>query len=135
MKIVKLEDFYFDAGWDVYALLKITTDEGLAGWSEFSERRGRRGLAGLILSLGGMIIGRDPRAVNEIDALLQSVTRSTAGGLTAHAIGAILNACVEIKSKALGVPVYELFGGALRRRLPVYWSRCGVTRALQASLI
>ena len=133
MKIVKLEDFYFDAGWDTYALLKITTDDALVGWSEFSERRGRRGLAGLILSLGNLISGKDPRALNEIDALLQSVTRSTAGGLTAHAIGAILNACVEIKAKALGVPVYDLFGGALRRRLPVYWSRCGVTRALQAS--
>ncbi|HWG06219.1 MAG TPA: mandelate racemase/muconate lactonizing enzyme family protein [Beijerinckiaceae bacterium] len=133
MKIVKLEDFYFDAGWDTYALLKITTDEGFVGWSEFSERRGRRGLAGLILSFGGLVSGKDPRALNEIDALLQSATRSTAGGLTAHAIGAIMNACIEIKAKALGVPVYELFGGALRKRLPVYWSRCGVTRALQAS--
>src|SRR5271169_2736037 len=134
MKIVKLEDFYVDAGWDNYAFLKITTDAGLVGWSEFSERRGRRGLVGLIMSLGSLLVGKDPRALNEIDTLLQSLTRSTAGGLQAHAIGAIINACIDIKAKALGVPVYELFGGAVRRRMPVYWSRCGVTRALNASL-
>ena len=134
MKIVKLEEFYVDAGWDNYAFLKITTDAGLVGWSEFSERRGRRGLAGLIASLGSLIVGKDPRALNEIESLLHAVTRSTSGGLQAHAIGAILNACVDIKAKALGIPVHELFGGAVRRRMPVYWSRCGVTRALHASL-
>ena len=30
MKIVKLEDFHADGGWDTYSFLKITTDEG---WS------------------------------------------------------------------------------------------------------
>src|SRR5215813_6633768 len=39
MKIVKLEDFHADAGWDTYSFLKITTDEGLTGWSEFNESR------------------------------------------------------------------------------------------------
>lgn len=132
MKIVKLEPFFVDAGWETYAFLKITTDAGLVGWSEFSERRGRHGLAGLILGLTSFLLGKDPRAINEIESLLLAVTRSTAGGLQANAIGAILNACIDIKAKALGVPVYELFGGAVRRRLPIYWSRCGVTRALHA---
>ena len=27
------------------------------------------------------------------------------------------------------MPVHELFGGAVRDRIPVYWSRCGVIRA------
>jgi galactonate dehydratase len=31
------------------------------------------------------------------------------------------------------VPVHELYGGALRERIPVYWSRCGVIRARCAS--
>jgi galactonate dehydratase len=29
MKIVKLEDFHADGGWDTYSFLKITTDEGI----------------------------------------------------------------------------------------------------------
>src|SRR5207247_670974 len=34
--------------------------------------------------------------------------------------------------RALGVPVCELFGGAVRERIPLYWSRCGVIRARAA---
>jgi hypothetical protein len=34
MKIVKLEDFHADGGWDAYSFLKIATDEGVTGWSD-----------------------------------------------------------------------------------------------------
>ena len=74
-------------------------------------------------------MGQDPRAIGRIDAMLNSFTRAVPGGLNQNAAGAILNACLDIKGKALGVPVYELFGGAVRDRIPVYWSRCGVIRA------
>jgi galactonate dehydratase len=133
MKIVKLEDFHADGGWDTYSFLKITTDEGVVGWSEYNESR-RRGMTAVIHGLGAALIGQDPRAINRIDAALYAPSRPTAGGLTAHAIAAIVNACLDIKGKALGVPVYELFGGAVRDRLPVYWSRCGVLRARCADL-
>jgi galactonate dehydratase len=133
MKIVKLEDFHADGGWDTYSFLKITTDEGLVGWSEFNESR-RPGMTALIHGLGAALIGQDPREIARIDAALYARTRSTAGGLTAHAIAAIENACLDIKGKALGVPVYELLGGAVRDRMPVYWSRCGVLRARCAEL-
>ena len=133
MKIVKLEDFHVDAGWDTYSFLKITTDEGITGWSEFNESR-RRGMTGVIHGVGAALIGQDPRAVSRIEATLYAQSRPTAGGLTSHAIATIVNACLDIKGKALGVPVYELFGGALRDRMPVYWSRCGVLRARCADL-
>ena len=65
-------------------------------------------------------------------SIRSSATRS--GGLQSNAAGAIINACLDIKGKALGVPVYELLGGAVRERIPVYWSRCGVVRARCAEL-
>jgi galactonate dehydratase len=133
MKIVKLEDFHADGGWDTYSFLKITTDEGVTGWSEFNESR-RRGMSALIHGLGATLIGQDPRAVARIEAALFAQNRPTAGGLTSHAIAAIVNACLDIRGKALGVPVCELLGGALRERMPVYWSRCGVLRARCADL-
>jgi galactonate dehydratase len=133
MKIVKLEDFHADGGWDAYSFLKITTDEGVTGWSEFNESR-RRGMTAVIHGLGAALIGQDPRAVARIEAALYAQTRPTAGGLTSHAIAAIVNACLDIKGKALDVPVCELLGGALRERMPVYWSRCGVLRARCADL-
>src|SRR5215470_12739278 len=133
MKIVKLEDFHADGGWDTYSFLKITTDEGLVGWSEFNESR-RRGMTAVIQGLGATLIGQDPTAIARIEAALHATSRPTAGGLSSHAIAAIVNACLDIKGKALGVPVYELLGGAVRDRMPVYWSRCGVLRARCAEL-
>src|SRR5258708_24150304 len=128
MKIAKFEDFHVDGGWDTYSFLKITTDQSLIGWAEFKESR-RRGLGALIHGLGASLIGEDPRAIGRIDAALYSLIRTTAGGLQSNAAGAILNACLDIKGKAHGVPVHELIGGAVRDRIPVYWSRCGVIRA------
>ena len=101
---------------------------GLTGWSEFREHR-RPGVAAAIHGMGELLVGQDPRAIGRIDAMLYSFTRTVPGGLNQNAAGAILNACLDIKGKALGVPVYDLFGGAVRDRIPVYWSRCGVIRA------
>ena len=129
MKIVKVEEFHVNGGWDPWSFLKLTTDEGIIGWSEYNEARGRRGLTPIVHGLAELCLGDDPRNVGKIGAKLYNLTKSTAGGLQALAIGAIENACLDIKAKALGVPVYELFGGALRTKLPVYWSHCGMFRA------
>lgn len=134
MKIAGFETFQVDGGWESFSFLKVMTDEGLVGWSEYNEARGRKGLTGLILSLGQSLIGKDPRAVNAIDALLYAQTRSTAGGLQSHASAALVNACLDIKAKALGVPVRDLLGGPVRDRVPVYWSHCGLFRARYAHL-
>ena len=44
MKIVKVEDLHCDAGWRVNSFLKVTTDEGIVGWSEYMEGYGAQGL-------------------------------------------------------------------------------------------
>ena len=49
--------------------------------------------------------------------------------MIAKALAGIENALLDIKAKALGVPVYELFGGPTRDTVPLYWSHCGTTRA------
>jgi galactonate dehydratase len=129
MKIVAFEDLHADAGWDTYSFLKIVTDDGLVGWGEYNEGRGRKGLTQIVRSLCAAIKGDDPRNVSAIEAALVAQTRPVAGGIMSHAIAPIVNACLDIKAKALGIPVYDLLGGALRKRLPAYWSRCGVVRA------
>src|SRR5438045_8782015 len=50
-------------------------------------------------------------------------------------IAAIENALVDIKAKALGLPVYELLGGPIRDRLTLYWWHCGTYRARHADKI
>ena len=129
MKITKLETMHCDAGWRTNSFLKVSTDEGITGWSEFMEGYGAQGLGTIIEKLGARLIGQDPRPVERHTAYLYAATRQAAGGLNAQAIAAIENALVDVKAKALGVPVYEMLGGPIRERLPVYWSHCGTYRA------
>ena len=129
MKIVKLESLHADAGWRTLSFLKITTDEGLVGWAEYAEGFGVGGVSDLLRRFESLVIGMDPRAVGRITATLHSLTRLAAGGLNNQAIAAIENACLDIKAKALGVPVCALFGGPFRDRLDLYWSHCGSFRA------
>ena len=48
MKLVKIEDLHCDAGWRTFSFLKLTTDDGIAGWSEYTEADGSRGLTSVI---------------------------------------------------------------------------------------
>ena len=43
-------------------------------------------------------------------------------------LGAIENALLDAKAKALGVPCYVLLGGKVRDRVRVYWSHCATWR-------
>jgi L-alanine-DL-glutamate epimerase-like enolase superfamily enzyme len=125
MKITKLESLHADAGWRVFSYLKVSTDEGLTGWAEYNESYGSAGLSAVIARLGERLIGRDPRPSERIVAELYAVTRQAHGGVNAQAIAAIENALLDIRAKALGVPVYALFGGPVRERLRLYWTHCG----------
>src|ERR1700726_4105760 len=134
MKITKIEDLHCDAGWRVNSFLKITTDEGIVGWSEYMEGYGAQGLTGVIQKLAErFLIGQDPRPVEAISTLLYAATRQAAGGVNQMAIAAIENALVDLKAKALGVPVYEMLGGPVRDRLQLYWSHCGTWRISHAA--
>ncbi len=48
MKIVGIEDLHCNAGWRDFSFLKITTDDGLVGWSEYNEGYGSAGLTAVI---------------------------------------------------------------------------------------
>jgi galactonate dehydratase len=130
MKVKQLETLYCDAGWRPWIFLKATTDDGSVGWAEITDSHGSpRGLAGIVEDLAPQVVGRDPRAVERIVWDLFRMTRQSPGSVIQKAIGGIENVLLDLKAKALGVPVYELFGGPTRDNVDVYWSHCGTTRA------
>ena len=130
MKVASLETLYCDAGWRPWIFLKATTDDGLVGWAEITDSHGSpRGLAGIVEDLAPLVVGRDPRPVEAIYWDLFRATRQSPGSVIAKALAGIENALLDIKAKALGIPVYELFGGPTRESIPMYWSHCGTTRA------
>ncbi len=135
MKIAKIEDLHADAGWRTFSFLKITTDDGLVGWSEYTEADGSRGLTAVIHGLAEALVGTDPRPVQAIASTLYVRQVQAPNGVNQRAIAAIENALLDIKGKALGVPVCELFGGPVRTRIPVYWSHCGTYRVRNHALV
>jgi galactonate dehydratase len=128
VKITAIESLHADGGGRVFDFLKISTDEGLVGWSEYNEGFGGLGVTQVIERLVPVLIGKDPRAVEAHVALMQALRRVAAGGVNQQAIGAIENALVDIKAKALGIPVFELLGGPVRDTIRLYWSHCGTFR-------
>jgi len=128
MKITGLETLHCDAGWRNFSFLKLTTDNGIVGYSEYQEGFGSPGVTTVIESLADQVIGKNPRATEKIYADLYAVTRPAAGGIAAQGIAAIENALLDVKAKDLGIPLYELLGGPVRDRIRLYWSHCGTYR-------
>jgi galactonate dehydratase len=128
MKVTGIDTLSCDAGWRNYEFLKLTTDERIIGWSEFAEGFGSPGVGAVIAHLAPRVVGQRVTDHERIYAELYCATRPGAGGIIAQAIGAIENALLDAKAKALGVPCYELLGGKVRDRIRVYWSHCATWR-------
>ena len=106
MKIAKVETRHCDAGWRNYHFVKITTQSGIVGWSEFDEGFGSPGVAQVVEAMGAKIIGQSANDHEPLYALMYAMTRPAAGGVVAEGLGAIENALLDAKAKSLGVPCY-----------------------------
>jgi galactonate dehydratase len=136
MRIKKVDMLHADAGWRPWSFVKITTDEGLIGWSECTDSHGSPlGMQGVVRDLSPLLIGQDPRNINKLLSMMHSRTRQSPGSIIQKSIGGIENALWDIKAKELGVPVYELFGGAIRDTIPLYWSHCGTSRVRASDIV
>ena len=128
MKVAAIEVLQCDAGWRNYSFVKLTTESGIVGWSEFDEGFGSPGVATVVQRMAGRVVGQSVMNHERIFAELYCLTRPAAGGVVGEGLGAIENALLDAKAKALGVPCYELLGGKVRDRIRVYWSHCATWR-------
>ncbi len=127
--IRELKTLSCSAGWRNYYFVKLTTEDGVVGWSEFDEGFGSPGVGAVIRELAPRVIGQSVMQHERIREELFCLTRPGSGGVVGQALGAIENALLDAKAKTLGVPCYELLGGKIRDRLRVYWSHCVTWRA------
>ena len=130
MKITGIETFVVDAGWRPWTFVKVETSQGITGYGECSDGKNPWGVVGTIRDLTPLLIGQDPRAYEMRFWDLIRGSRQSPGGIAAKAIAGIELALLDIKAKALGISVVELFGGPLRNQVRLYWSHCGTSRAL-----
>jgi len=117
MKIKKLELFKVPPRW---LFLKITTDNGIEGWGEPVVEGRADTVKAAVEEMEEYIIGRDARQIEDIWQVLYRGGFYRGGPVLMSAISGIDQALWDIKGKALGVPVYELLGGAVRDRMRIY---------------
>lgn len=117
MKITKFETYFVKPRW---LFLKVFTDEGIVGVGEPILECRAHACAAAVQEIGQNIIGENPL---QVERLWQRMYRSgfyRGGPITMSAISGIEMALWDIKGKALGVPVYDLMGGAVREKIRMY---------------
>ncbi|MEV4173066.1 mandelate racemase/muconate lactonizing enzyme family protein [Nonomuraea sp. NPDC049709] len=120
MKITGWELLTLPDHGDSMMLLVIDTDEGLHGLGEVGIRSRQKAVAGGIEHLGELLIGEDPTRIEHLWQVLFRRGFFPADRFLSAAIAAVDVALWDIRGKALGVPVYELFGGRVRDHVPAY---------------
>lgn len=94
-------------------IVEIETDGGLIGIGE-------GGSKDMIDQCAQMLIGENPFRTEHLWQLMYRGMFYPPGREKLHAVGAIEMALWDLKGKALGVPVYELLGGATRDYVECY---------------
>jgi galactonate dehydratase len=117
MKISKIELFKVPPRW---LFLKITTDNGFEGWGE-PVVEGRADTVGAAIGeMSSYLIGKEAGNIEDIWQMLYRGGFYRGGPILMSAISGIDQALWDIKGKLLGVPVYELLGGAVRDKMKIY---------------
>ena len=121
MKITNVETFLVEGIKYNWTLVKVETDRGIHGWGEGTNWPGSPLIEVACQHIGQVLIGEDARRIDYLwTKLYRDMHWLGQAGPLLSAISAIDIALWDIKGKALGVPVYELLGGAYRTRIQLY---------------
>lgn len=121
MKITEVKVWLVEGVKYNWTMLKIYTDEGLTGVGEATNWPGSQIVESAAKELGNRIIGLDPMRTDFIwTKLYRDMNWVGPYGASMCAISGIDMALLDLKGKALGVPCYELLGGAFRTKVPLY---------------
>jgi galactonate dehydratase len=121
MKITKLETFLVKPRW---LFLKIHTDEGQVGLGEPITEGRALTCAQAVAELEPYLIGQDPTKVILHWQAMYRHAFYRGGPVLTSAISGVEQALWDLTGKALGVPVYKLFGGPTRDKIRMY-KHCG----------
>lgn len=112
-------------------LLKVSTDEGLIGWSDIETAPHVAAAAvsapvsgaGMFEGLRELAMGEDPF---DVERLWDKIYRGTAyygrRGVAMQLLSGFDIACHDLMGKAVGRPIHKLLGGARRERVTAYAS-------------
>lgn len=121
IKIVKIETLVVNAQMRNWLFVKVTTDQpGLYGWGEASLNWKTRAVVGAVEDLSTLLIGRDPRDIEQNLRILNKHSYYRLGIVGVTAISGIEHALWDIFGKSLNLPLWRLIGGQTRDKVRVY---------------
>jgi len=121
MRITGVKTFLVEGIKYNWTLVKVETDAGVHGWGEATNWPGSPLVVAACEHAGQLITGLDARRIDFIwTKLYRDMNWLGQAGPLLNAISGIDIALWDIKAKSLGVPVYELLGGAYRKRIELY---------------
>jgi galactonate dehydratase len=127
MRITTVETFTLG---ERQLLVRIGTDEGLAGWGDASLEHKPGTVAALIRELSGTLVGADPLPVTRHWQRLSRGGFYRGGSVFASAVAGLDQALWDLRGHYHGAPIHELLGGPCRDRVRLYthtWGGPGQT--------
>ncbi|MFS0772703.1 galactonate dehydratase [Sphingomonas sp. 1P08PE] len=116
-RIDRIESFLVHPRW---LFVRVETAQGAVGWGEATLEGHAEAVAGAIDAARDRLIGQDPDRIEDAWQMLHRLGFYRGGPVLLSAIAGIDQALWDIKARKLGVPVYQLLGGRVRDRIPVY---------------
>lgn len=121
MKITTITTRVVNAEMRNWVFVKVETDEpGLFGWGEATLEWKTRAVVGAIDDLTPLLIGRDPRDIEQAVRVMTKQSFWRLGAIGMSAVSGIELALWDILGKHLDVPVWRLLGGKVRDKVGVY---------------
>ena len=120
MKITSVECLILDKS---FPFILVHTDEGITGIGECFRRQPTVTKKIVEDLLAPSIVGKDPtQTESRFRDMAKAGNALEIGGAIWIGIAGLDIAMWDLKGKALGLPIYELLGGKVRDRMPVYAS-------------
>ncbi|GMK59289.1 hypothetical protein CspeluHIS016_0703040 [Cutaneotrichosporon spelunceum] len=115
--IKTVESFYVRPRW---LFVRVETVGGVVGWGEGTLEGHSEAVQGALADIARRLVGWDAMHIEDIYTYLYRHRFYRGGGVLMSAMSGVDIALWDIKGKLLGVPVWQLLGGAVRERCQVY---------------
>jgi galactonate dehydratase len=127
LKITAIKGFPVKVGHRNQFIVKVETDEGISGVGEGGISGHELAMQGMLEHFAPFLVGMDPRRIEHIWQTCYRGAYFEGGKIVAATLSAIDIALWDILGQSLGVPVYQLLGGACRDRCPCFASPGALT--------
>jgi galactonate dehydratase len=103
-----------------WVFVRVETGDGLVGWGEASLEGYADVVVAAIRQFAEYLVGKDSGLIEDHWQVLTKAQFYRGGPILSSAISGIDQALWDLLGKRLGVPVHELLGGSVRKRIRAY---------------